>query len=94
MKEICDIYTKLFEEFLAENLPVDDFEAAYFMRFKNETQMLDDRLYDVLEDVFGDLDSFTHDAELSADKPDFYLDEPGLRRRVRRALERLLVLSR
>ena len=71
------------------------YEANKNLRlFKNEKKLLGNDLYEVLEGVFGDIDSFTTDPELIADKPDFYVTESGLREKVKTASNRLLVLSR
>lgn len=85
MKEISQEYELLLEKFLDGTMPVDEFQRVYLDRFKNEQRSLDDALYEVLEGVFGDVDSFTTDQQLLAENPDFYLDEPQLREKIRQA---------
>jgi hypothetical protein len=55
---------------------------------------MDEALYELLEGIFGDVDSFTTDQELLAENSDFYLDELQLREKVRQASIRLVELTR
>lgn len=77
-------YKELFERFLSGRMPVEDFQATYLGRFKSEGP-LEESLYQLLDRLFGDVDSYTADPKLLADNPNFYLDEAALRRRVREA---------
>lgn len=81
-------YRSLLEQFLNGWISVDEFQARYLERFKNEGH-LDGRLFDLLDELYGDVDSFTTDWELLAESPDFYLDEAALREKVRNAVIRL-----
>ena len=74
-------YDQLFEWFLTRQIPVEEFQAAFLHRFKNEAP-LDQASFKLLDELFGDVDSFTMDPELLSEKPNLYLDEPALRRRV------------
>jgi hypothetical protein len=86
-------YERLLEQFLSGAMPVEEFQATYLDRFKNEGQ-LDESLFELLDELFGDVDSFTTDPQLLAENPGFYLDEAGLRQKVRQAAARLSDLKR
>lgn len=86
-------YRLLLEQFLNGAMSVEKFQATYLDRFKNEGQ-LDGPLFELLDELFGDVDSFTTDQQLLTEKPGFYLDEAGLREKVRRAANRLSSLKR
>ena len=85
MKEIAQEYKLLLEKFLDGTMPVDEFQTVYLDRFKTEQRSLNDALYEILEGVFGDVDSLTTDQQLLAENPDFYLDESQLREKIRQA---------
>jgi hypothetical protein len=94
MKDICQEYELLCEKYLAGAMPVEEFQTVYLDRFKNEQRSLDEALYELLEGIFGDVDSFTTDQELLAENSGFYLDELQLREKVRQASIRLVELTR
>lgn len=85
-------YRSLLEQFLNGAMPVEEFQATYLDRFKNEGQ-LDEPLFELLDEIFGDVDSFTTDQQLLAENPGFYLDEVGLREKVRNVVNRLSALQ-
>ena len=86
-------YGSLFEQFLRGAMSVEEFQATYLDRFKNEGQ-LDGPLFELLDEIFGDVDSFTTDQQLLTENPGFYLDEAGLREKVQLAASRLATLKR
>ena len=92
MTEAFAEYALLLEQFLSGAMSVDEFQSAYLDRFKNEKRRLDESVFEVLDGIFGDLDSFTNDSELLAENPEFYLDEDKLRERVRSAINILSTL--
>ncbi len=64
-------------------MSVEEFQATYLKRFKNKSP-LGEPLFASLDELFGDVDSFTTDPGLLAEKPEFYLNEAGLREKVQR----------
>ena len=86
-------YELLLERFLSGSMPVEEFQATYLNRFKCEGP-LNEPLFALLDQLFGDIDSFTADSKLLAEKPHFYLDEARLRQKVREAANRLSNLKR
>lgn len=93
MSNSCVDYELLLEQFLSGAMSVEEFQATYLGRFKNEDQ-LDGPLFELFDELFGDVDSFTTDQQLLTDNPEFYLDEAMLREKVRRAAGRLSILKR
>jgi hypothetical protein len=85
-------YGSLLEQFLRSAMSVEEFQATYLDRFKNEGQ-LDGPLFELLDELFGDVDSFTTDQKLLTENPGFYLDEAGLREKVQLAAGRLSTLK-
>ncbi len=85
-------YEQLVERFLSGALSAEEFRSTYLNRFKQEEQM-GEPLYEVLDELFGDADSFTSDRELLADDPEFCLDEARFRDKVRKAATRLAALK-
>ncbi|THF63408.1 colicin immunity domain-containing protein [Pseudothauera rhizosphaerae] len=84
-------YGLLLKKFLDGAISVDEFRVTYFDRFKNEGR-LNEPLFNLLDELFGDVDSFTTDQELLDENPEFYLDEKGLREKVQNVANRLSVL--
>lgn len=82
-------YGLLLERFLNREISVEEFQARYLERFKNEPRQLPEPLFELLDGLFGDVDAFSSDSELIAENPGFYLDEAGLRERVRAVATRL-----
>ena len=74
------------------DMPVEEFQNAYMNRVKTEGY-LDAPLFQVLDDLFHEVDSYTNDPRLLAHAPDFYLDEARLREKVRQAAKRLASLK-
>jgi hypothetical protein len=92
MSKLVD-YERLFERFLGGAMSVEEFQAAYLYLFKNEGQ-LDEPLFELLDELFGDVDSLTTNQQLLAENPNFYLDEATLRQKVQKTADRLLGLKR
>ena len=98
MSDMDTDYGLLLHRFLAGALSAEDFQRAYLERFKNESRELDDSLFEILDELFGDVDAFCADpallAALTGAKPGFYLDEKVLRAKVMQASQRLARLQK
>jgi hypothetical protein len=94
MDNVYAEYGMLLDRFLSGAMTVEEFQVTYLDRFKTEERPLDEPLYQLLDELFGDVDAFGTDPKLFVEHPDFYLDENGLREKVRRAAARLLTLNR
>jgi Bacterial self-protective colicin-like immunity len=88
MKDTVDKYRLLFDRFLSDAISVDEFQTIYLSTFKDE-EHLDERIFELLDQVFADVDSYTHDSGLLNEKPGFHLDEASLRRKIENAASRL-----
>ncbi|MDC6171319.1 colicin immunity domain-containing protein [Paucibacter sp. XJ19-41] len=86
-------YGLLLEQFLHGAISVEEFHTTYLDRFKNEAEQLNEPLFELLDELFGDVDSFTTDQQLLTDSPGFYLDEVRLREKVQLAAVRLSTLK-
>lgn len=73
-------------------MAVEEFQAMYLARFKNETRPLSEPLFQLLDELFGDVDSFSTDPQLLAANPAFYLDADGLCKQAQSAVRRLKAL--
>lgn len=82
-------YQDLLDRYIRGEFSVQEFQTRYLNRFKNEDRQLDDELFAILDELFGDVDAFSGDpmvrVELQSKTPGFYLDENQLRERVIRA---------
>ena len=86
MSQDISHYLSLLKQFLENQLSADAFQSQYLEMFKHDNRPLDSALFNILDTLFGDIDSFVSDpglrSELESQTPGFYLDEPTLRRRV------------
>lgn len=86
-------YQQLIEQFLHEEMSAKEFQAVFIDTFKKEKQ-LGEPLFAILDELFGDVDSFTDDQKLLAENPNFYLDEARLRQKAKKTIIRLLNLKK
>jgi len=75
-------YERLLNSFLSGEISADGFQRTYLARFKNEKRILDKSLFELLDELFGDVDAFSSDPTLLAENPTWYLDEIALREKV------------
>jgi Bacterial self-protective colicin-like immunity len=87
-------YGLLLDRFLSCAMSVEEFQMTYLDCFKNETRRLDEPLFELLDGLFGDADSFCMDPQLLAENPEFYLDEARLREKVQQAASRLSEMTK
>lgn len=97
MKHLRDDYLELLKAFLAGSMTAKMFQRAYLDKFKIENRPMEEGLFDVLDELFGDIDAFCLDpallAELTETKPGWYLDEKALRERVEEAVSRIVGIA-
>lgn len=79
-------YIRLMDAFLIGELPVAAFERRYLDTFADDDTRRPEPLYEILNEVFLDVDAFYPDAEI---RGEFDIDEEELRRRVQRSLAAL-----
>lgn len=90
MNQESGAYRSMLECFLSKELTVEQFQAMFLTSFKNETRQLDESLFFLLDELFGDVDCYTSSPELLAEQQGFYIDEQTLRGKVRRTLDQML----
>ncbi|OCA92586.1 colicin immunity domain-containing protein [Pseudobacillus wudalianchiensis] len=81
-------YKKLIGDFINKAITVEDFERNYLNSFKNETERIDNALFDILNDVFEAVDCYWHEC-LPGQETDFTISEQQLRNEVSEALIKL-----
>lgn len=79
-------YLALIAAFVNERISADEFEPIYLVLFKNDPGGRPEPIYQVLDTLFGDVDSY--DPNPTPDEPS-WIGENELRRRARVALHRL-----
>jgi Bacterial self-protective colicin-like immunity len=84
-----DDYTRMMHSFIQGAMPTTEFVHTYLDKFKAETRELDEDEFEILDELFGDVDAYSPDPSLIAENPSFYIDEPQLRERVAMAIKKL-----
>jgi hypothetical protein len=84
--ETAEQYTALIRGFLDEALDAQEFESRFLEKFKNETTVLPLDIFEVLDELFADVDAFCPDPELRDDDD---LNEQQLRAKAAEALAKL-----
>lgn len=82
-----DKYILLITQFVSFEITPSEFEVSYLKMFKNESEMLPEKTYAVLNELFHDVDAYCSDPSLR-DEDD--LDEHELLKRAEEALTRLI----
>ena len=90
METPFETYSSLIQRFLNNAISSKQFQTAYLIRFQDEARVLDEPLFLLLDELFGDIDACTDVPELLAEDPDFYLDEKSLRSKAESVLARML----
>ncbi len=81
-------YRDLIQAFLDQNLSIEEFEKQYLAAFKAEPGGMDRRLYEILEDLFEDVDAYSP-LWSPADENWYRITEPTLRKEAQNALHEL-----
>lgn len=76
-------YAALMEAFLRQRLSAHEFETAYLRAFKDDDTDWPEPIYQILNEVFFDIDAFYPDLSIQGAS---VIDEAELRRRVGRSL--------
>jgi hypothetical protein len=59
-------YQTLIHGFITHQIPAPNFESCYLKMFKNETEILGQHVFDILEDLFTSADGYVADPERAA----------------------------
>jgi hypothetical protein len=76
-------------KYLSDKCTLGQFVEVFFGRFKNESRVLPEDVYLVLDELFGNLDAFTENEDLLRDDPDYYLNAEQVGHCIRCACESL-----
>ncbi len=79
-------YEHLMDKFMSGSLPTKAFERAYIDTFTDDSTIWPEELYQILNEVFLDVDAYFPDPSFWND---LIIGEDELRRRVARSLEAL-----
>jgi len=84
--ELLEHYISLITQFVTGKITASQFEASYLEMFKNETRELPEDAYDVLNDLFSNVDTYCGDPELRDDDD---LEDAELLNNAKQALKKL-----
>ena len=90
-KHILGKYITIIKKFADGDMKAFDFERSYLEMFKSEGE-LQGRLFDVLNELFSDVDSYCGDAEIAnynKEDPFHDIDENELLNRAKSSLQKL-----
>ena len=76
-------YVMLISNFVTGKIPADEFENSYMRMFKNESEFFSDSGFNILNDLFFDVESYCSNPDL---KDDDDIDEEELLARAKNAL--------
>jgi Bacterial self-protective colicin-like immunity len=85
-------YAILIRAFLEERLTSREFRALFFALFKSDEKSRPQAIFDILDGLFADIDSYVYDHDLR--RRIGGLNEQQLRERVREAENRLAAISK
>ncbi|WP_092275443.1 MULTISPECIES: colicin immunity domain-containing protein [unclassified Duganella] len=89
MNTAFDRYSDLIKRFLSRQWSAQESSDQFLEAFKNETEPLGVVLFSLLDELFGDAESYTADEILLSKDPDFYLDKVGLEAKARDIMQRM-----
>ena len=75
----ADEYLSLITSYIDGRIDAKSFSRMYLEKFKNEISELPEDSFEILDRLFGDVDSYTDDEDLSASMPSFYLSAEQLK---------------
>jgi hypothetical protein len=92
MTDFASGYVRMMQDFVQGSTSTVDFVIAFLDKFKNETREIAEDEFEILDELFGDADAYTSDANLIAENPSFYIDEGQLKETVSMAMKKLNLL--
>jgi hypothetical protein len=98
MNDALNDYMHMLKRFIDGEMSPAAFQRDFLRMFKSEMRQLDPAVFEILDKLFRDVDSFQPDpvlfSELEQEYPGFYLDERGVREAVAGAYGQLRGLKR
>lgn len=89
MNSPCAEYRDLMWKYLSGELSVLAFQMSYIDKFKGEKRALDEEMFLLLDELFGDADAYTEDEGLLMEDSKFYLDEQRFKEKVKYVFDKL-----
>lgn len=86
-------YLSLISDFTAGSVGAVEFCDRFITSFKEEKVDLPEREFLILDELFGDADSYTDDQELIVAMPDFYVSAEQLKERAEKARVALVTVA-
>lgn len=87
VSRMLENYRDLIRKFSTGEMAADDFETEFLARFKNDPDQVAGDEFDLLDELFADVDAYVDDPDLRAETGG--IDGNELRRRARRIYARL-----
>ncbi|PZS74528.1 colicin immunity domain-containing protein [Stenotrophomonas maltophilia] len=84
-----DEYLSLITSYIDGKVDARSFSGVYLEKFKSERSELPGDAFEILDRLFGDVDSYTDDEDLLASTPSFYLSAEQLKERAAMAAAEL-----
>lgn len=82
-------YKELIQRFLQGFISSSEFRDLYIEKFKSESRVLDEDLFFLLDELYGDADMYSEDVFLINKNPGVYLDEVTLRSKANLVFSRI-----
>lgn len=86
-------YLELIGNFLRNEMGANEFSLTYLNKMKNDNRTFGDDLYELLEEMFGEANSYTDNQEIYDSNPDFYLTGDGLKIKAKEIFNKLNEMS-
>ncbi len=85
-------YLELIDYFIQNKLSANEFSLNYLNKMKSDNRSFGYDLYDLLEEMFGEANSYTDNREIYDGNPDFYLTEDELKIKAKEISNKLSAL--
>lgn len=84
----ANYYQTLINHFLSSSITVEEFEKTFLTSFKAEPASLDSKLFEILDKLFGAVDSYWHECKPGSETA-FEISEVALRQEAAYALTQI-----
>lgn len=86
---IKEEYLQLINSFLEDKIGANEFSLKYLHKMKSDNRTFGDDLYDILQKMFDEANSYTDNPEIYYSNPDFYLTDSELKIRAKEIFNKL-----
>lgn len=91
-EDIKGEYLQLIDCFLKGEITANEFSLSYLDKMKGDSRLFG-RLYDLLEEMFGEANSYTDNQDIYNSDPGFYITDQDLRLKAVTLSEKLRYLE-